>query len=174
MYLKICSIFLHRSYILCTVLLFLLCILTFPLLLFIASLAHVSVLIYVLSFLPQVLKVRMFTVNNFLVVNDQNLLLHFSWIILFILVKTQDLLGQYIKKFLLSQWNLNSFCPFFFFNSDFCFQLCSRKEGGHPLRLPLFSGCHTGQFCARAVPSRETALGNRATDLVPQKDLALN
>lgn len=109
MYLKICSVFLHRSCILCTVLLFLLCILTFPLLLFIASLAHVPVVIYVLSFLPEVLKVGMFTVNNFLIVNDQDMLLHFSRIILFILVKTQDLLGQYIKNFLLSQWNLNTF-----------------------------------------------------------------
>lgn len=77
-YLKICSIFLHRSYVLCTVLLLLPCILTFPLLLSVASLAHVSIVILtVLSFLPQVLGVRIFTVSNFLIVKHQNLLLYF-------------------------------------------------------------------------------------------------
>lgn len=87
MYLKICSIFLQRTYILCVVLLFLPCILTFPLLLSVASLAYVSIIILtVLSFLTQVLGVRIFTVSNFLIVQTSILALYFIWIIIITLI----------------------------------------------------------------------------------------
>lgn len=83
MYLKICSIFLQRTYILCVVLLFLPCILTFLLLLSVASLAYVSIIILtVLSFLTQVLGVRIFTVSNFLIVKHQYLLCILSELLL--------------------------------------------------------------------------------------------
>lgn len=56
-FLCICSLFSHRSYIFCTVLLLLPCILTFHLLILVASLAHVFVVILIiLPFLPRDLK----------------------------------------------------------------------------------------------------------------------